>query len=535
MPCLTCGKNPQRHEPDAYDCQQCYEAKQSGKANGQATQVPCLYCGKNPRKSDHSDWCIDCFKKRLDGVKLQPIIHADGTPVQKSEPGSLCSKCKSNPARKDVPYCEGCFKRFTPEARLRYKRMNKPQCEECGKNPKLEGEKVCYNCGQHGETKMKPQASLEFDPAGMYGWLGEYATKLGCPLSAAYPAALAVAAGYGVPDDRRVRTTLYVTILGKTRSGKSVTTDRAMGWMRPPESMTSTAYPGSEIGLVQILGGKRIKEGADHDLTCKQALLVQDEMRLTFGKIAIQNSALPNALNQMFYKDVFETAAKGGFWVCDAKLSILGCLTCANPDEFADIYGVDTATGLYGRTIFGIVPSGWDFQFSTWEPPTEPDGSPIWRRSKTCTVTAEAFRMADEWAKEDLTARAELKELALRVALITSSLNHDNAVTDLAMQCALRFMEWQQRIRVKYRPSEMDTPSGKCQQAIVRALERYEDWVPWRDLCRTHSLYKNKAWDATILNRVKRAMIFEGMLHEEVGAENSEGKREKTGRVSLAK
>ena len=44
-----------------------------------------------------------------------------------------------------------------------------------------------------------------------------------------------------------------------SRPGKSVTKDRAMdSWLRPPEAMVgSTAYPSSEIGLVQILGGKR--------------------------------------------------------------------------------------------------------------------------------------------------------------------------------------------------------------------------------------------------------------------------------------
>ena len=187
----------------------------ANKPNGNATDVPCLFCAKNPRKSDHSDYCIDCSQKRLDGVKLRPIINADGTPFRRSEPGSLCAKCKKNPSRPDVPYCATCWKKFTPEARLRYARLNKSQCQECGENPVLEGEKVCLKCLHHGKTKMKPQASLEFDPACMYGWLGEYATKLGSPLSAAYPAVLAVAAGYGVPDDRRVRTTLYVTILGK--------------------------------------------------------------------------------------------------------------------------------------------------------------------------------------------------------------------------------------------------------------------------------------------------------------------------------
>jgi len=142
--------------------------------------------------------------------------------------------------------------------------------------------------------------------------------------------------------------------------------------------------------------------------------------------------------------------------------------------------------------------------------------------------------MANEWAKEDLAARADLKELALRIALITSSLNHEDLVSEDAIRRALIFMEWQQSLRDRYRPSEMDTPSGKCQQAIVRALEHYEDWVVWRDLCLRHSLYKNKAWDATILNRVKRAMVFESMLEEET-EDGDDGKPKKTGRVRLVK
>jgi hypothetical protein len=504
----------------------------NGKANGHA-EMPCLFCGKNPRRMDSSDYCQSCWnEKEHTGVKPKPKREL-------SSPRELCTKCKQNPRRTDMQFCDKCFKRFTPEAKLRYKRAARPQCKTCCENPIADPENggtECHECIRHAPTRTVKQASLEFPEESMYGWLGDYARKLGCPLSAAYPAVLAVAAGYGVPDDRRVRATLYVTLLGKTRAGKSVTKDRAVdSWTPPTEAIKKDGYPGSEIGLIQMLGGKKVK-GDEHDFETKSYLLVQDEMRMMFGKIAIQNSALPYALNQMFYKDVFETATKQGHWVCDARLSVLGCLTCANPDEFADIYGVDTATGLYGRTIFGIVSNDWDFDWGTWEPPNDAGEMPgVWRRSKTCKVTAEAFRMADEWAK-DKPERAGLKELALRVALITSSLNHNTEVTEEAMRKALMFMEWQERIRSKYQPSEMNTPSGKCQQAIVRALEHYEDWVSWRDLCRTHSLYGSKAWDAKILNSMKRAMIFEGMIEEEHhSGVSGRDTNEKTGRVRLVR
>jgi hypothetical protein len=340
---------------------------------------------------------------------------------------------------------------------------------------------------------------------------------------------MAVASSYGVPAYRNLRPNLYVTLLGKTRVGKSVVVERATkSWVPPVESMVVNGYAGSEIGLVDILGGKRLKADEDWQANPKPTLLVQDEMRMMFGKIAIQNSSLPYALNQLFYKDIFETASKGGHYVVSTHLSMLGCLTCANPDEFAEIYGVDTATGLYGRTLYGYMPEGYDLDFANWEPPFKSGSMDEFRRPKTCTVTAEIFRMADEWAKEDITHRLHMKELALRWALVASSMNHDDTVTEESMQKALWVMELQIRIRDRYKPSEMDSPSGKCQQAIVRALEHYEGWVRWRDLCRNHHLHASKTWDATVLNRVKRAMIWEEMIEEEFDDE-----KKRTGRLRL--
>src|ERR1017187_4025794 len=49
-----------------------------------------------------------------------------------------------------------------------------------------------------------------------------------------------------------------------------------------------------------------------------------------------------------------------------------------------------------------------------------------------------------------------LGEIALRIALVSSSINHDDFVTVKAMECALMFCEWQEALRYKYRPSDFD-------------------------------------------------------------------------------
>jgi hypothetical protein len=512
----------------------------NGKANGHA--AICTWCNKNPQS--HGEMCDSCWTYSQTGVKPKSEVTSrdTGGNFASAETVRQATKCRKrscgNPAQTGSNYCTDCYQKLPRQSRIEDKNRNKPHCKTCGKYPIFDiegGGTECRECINHAPTREKKGTKLEFPESCMYGWCGDFARKMGAPLSAAYPAVLAVAASYGVPNDPRVRSTLYVTIVGDTRSGKSVTKDRVLNsWAAPPETKVVKGYPGSEQGLILLLDGKKAKDMKPEDFYPKPYLLVQDEMRMMFGKIAIQNSGLPHALNELFYEDQFGTAVKGqGHLVCAPRLCMLGCLTCANPDQFAEVYGVDTATGLYGRTVFGWVPKGWDFQFETWEMPGEVDG---YRRPKTCRVGAEAFLMAKKWAEERPGERIDLKELALRVALVTASMNHDDEVGEECMRRALQFMEVQEKFRAKYRPAESDTPSGKCQTAIIRALEQYEDWVPWRELCRKHSLYRGKDRDATVLNRVRKAMVYEGMIEEEYYSEASgRDTKEKTGRVRLVR
>ena len=122
-------------------------------------------------------------------------------------------------------------------------------------------------------------------------------------------------------------------------------------------------------------------------------------------------------------------------------------------------------------------------------------------------------------------------ELALRIALITASANQDRGVTREGMAAAIEFCEWQEAVRLKYRPSEADDRDGKCQEAVIRALEPWrDDFQSWRQLCLRNNLYRHTA---ARLQRIYKAMVGEGMIEEErlIKEDGSEGK--KTGRVKL--
>jgi len=128
----------------------------------------------------------------------------------------------------------------------------------------------------------------------------------------------------------------------------------------------------------------------------KPFLLVQDEFRNMFAKSNIDNSALPYMLNDLFYHDEFETTNQKGSMACRPKLSIIGGLTCANAEEFADVFGKATTTGMYDRFIYGVAPTkrNWD---DTWEKSVIPEK----REPKSVTITDEAYGMKKAWIAEN--------------------------------------------------------------------------------------------------------------------------------------
>jgi hypothetical protein len=494
-------------------------------------RTKCIKCKTNPRRSETSDYCLGCWEAKEKERKAR----ANGK-------GEKCKDCGINPAGVPgniaSPYCRTCVGKhqtLTPQARIDADRKEMSAkgelCTRCNHASPEPDEALCFKCKNH-ENKRKIKPGLKRMPEScMYGWMGDFCRKLNCPLDAAYPTALAIGAGYGVPSTTTVRTNLYTTLIGSKGTGKSVTIKRILSaWSPPAEIQVIKKYPGSEIGLIHLLGGKKHKDMDEQDFVPKPYLLVQDEMRATLGKVNIQNSALPNMFNQLFYQNDYGTASKQGHYECAAKLSMVGGLTCEDADEFSSVYGVETTTGMYDRMVFGVCPEEWDFNHEGWQPPTEVDGEVIRRRPKAVVFPKDRFNQIKAWRDMDYKSRRRLAELAERIAVVTAAYNQDDEVSEECMAKALEFVDWQESVRYKYRPSEMDSADGKCQQAIMRALERYESWIEWRSLCKKHNLHRH---GATVLNRVKAAMIRECMIEEEYEMKEDGSRGGKTGGVRI--
>jgi hypothetical protein len=302
--------------------------------------------------------------------------------------------------------------------------------------------------------KVTPGEGLDFDPRILYGRLGEIAKSLlPLPLGFTFPCLLARAAAIpGVKDqDGWIRPNHYVALLGPVGWGKTGCMDMAKRAIFLPEDAYTITTPSSDRGLIKMLQ----REG-------KPFLLIEDEFTAVLNKCAIQNSALPSLINKLWNNTKAGASDKKGNEDADAVFSILGNVKCESPAEFATLFGVKTVSGMSDRFVFGWSKDYIDFQ-PKYIPTTIIEPKPV-------RVPAWVWEAKSAWAAGDPTKR-RMTEIVLRCALVMAAVNGDSEITKECFEAALRFGEWQLRIRDKYRAGLSMNQGAEALAAVYAAIE----------------------------------------------------------------
>jgi Bifunctional DNA primase/polymerase, N-terminal len=379
----------------------------------------------------------------------------------------------------------------------------------------------------------------------MYGKLKEIALKHPrLQLGWLYPSLLALASTLNIEDvDHNVRSNMYVANLGEVGYGKTVCADTAVRSIFIPGSETTVMEetPSSDRGLANMLG--------DEKTTSR--LLLSDEFRSVMQKCAIQGSALPQMICQLWSKDKAGVADKKGKQACYAKLSILGNIACKDPSEFAKLFGSNTVSGMADRFIFGF-----SAVFVKYRPPQV--RREVFDNLKPVLIPNWVWGAKDDWADRNPETRRRLAEHALRIALVTAAAHGDREVTTKCFEAALRFMEWQERIREIYRPGLAETKEAEAYESVYSALwERLKKQVGeglWptgadeiardkQEQCKllhfaqvvnAKSYYRKYAG---LIDRVRKSMADNGVIEEireyETDDQGNEKKGKKTPFVKL--
>ena len=194
-------------------------------------------------------------------------------------------------------------------------------------------------------------------------------------------------------------------------------------------------------------------------------------------KLSVPNATLADELSKLFYGDSAGGADKKTSDKIFVRLNILGSIPVDDGAQFTEIFGANTTAGLYTRFIFGLSP-GWEYNVPRIVSEKR-DPVPV-------TVPERCYDLLRAWRNEDPEqGRGRLGEIALRVAVITSGINHEPTVSVDCMRAALNFMEWQEAIRSYYKPSTAEPDKeSRCSEAIRNALMNWgeshtgEDGLP---------------------------------------------------------
>jgi hypothetical protein len=379
----------------------------------------------------------------------------------------------------------------------------------------------------------------------MYGKLADIANNCPVPLPLGwlYPAILTYASTLDIEDrDHFVRKNMYCALLGDVGSGKTFCMKAAQASIfLPGEGTVIKDAPGSHSGLMNQLS-------TEEPLP---RILFLNELKTVLNACAIQGSNLPPMLCTFWEEDEDGGSTKKGRQVVYAKLSILGGLACKDGSEFAKVFGATTVYGLADRFMLGYH-NGYvkarplrgfnQVHFDNLRPVAIPDW--VWHAK-------------DEWIGEDA-QRRRLSEHALRVALVTAACNGDAEVNAPCLEAALRFIEWQLRLREVYKPGLAETKESECYEAIYTALKERRDYqklnnvhhkdaelitgvtknemyklLHFRDVVNNKSYYRRYSG---LIDRVKKSMVDNGIIEvfmEEGEDDKGNTKKSKTPFVLL--
>ncbi len=331
--------------------------------------------------------------------------------------------------------------------------------KESGELPMTEADFASQPSIADVAVTVEPVEGLEFpDAIAMYGRLAEIARKHDrLQLGWLYPSLLAVASALPIDDAASIRSNLYVANLGAIGMGKTVCQEVAIkSILLSSEETIARDAPGSHSGLLNQLSEDKPNP----------VLLFPDELRVVFNSCSILGSNLPQMLCTLWNADEVGSSVKKGRQKAFGKLSICGGIAISDAADFGRVFGAHSVSGLHDRFLFG---------YSSTKVIYRPlDVRPVVVECKPVTIRSWVWDAKDEWVGDDLN-RGRLAENALRIALVTATVNGDREITQPCLEAAFRLMEWQQRLREVFRPGVAETKEAEAFEAVCAALrERYD-------------------------------------------------------------
>jgi hypothetical protein len=391
----------------------------------------------------------------------------------------------------------------------------------------------------------------------MYGELGLLAKECRTPLGMTYPTMLACHSSKINTDLMcKTRINLYVGLIAMPETGKNVTIDRCLRILDLiPKTHYCKATPAGDTQLALLLGDKAGKKGESRLPGPHKMLIVNNEMTDVLKKTGVENSTLASRLCDMWDDNDFEKIIGKESVNVHCRLSWVGGIPAGeeHTERFTELFGSETNFGLYPRFVFGY--TNKKYKYADWEPrpvftsgytrdidvdkldevikniPAQEPAFP--QVTKVESISNEAIKMYDEWEPIcDNVGR--IKYNCKKVAILSASGNHEAVVTAECMAAAIRFAEWQVKLRNVFQPGEAMNQQAEARNKVMKGLKAAgaeSKYVSWRRL--SHDLKWGATYGDWIISKCIEGLQEAGEICFKMVVDEDGAASEDKGRVIL--
>ncbi len=309
---------------------------------------------------------------------------------------------------------------------------------------------------------------------------------------------------------------LFVTVVGEPKTGKTSAQDFANYLMGLDEGIVTTKSFGSAEGLLEKIGNQ---EGNPYLWCC-------DEMAHPMSKANIKGASFYHVLNSIFYKSVYETTVSGRKPIrFNAWLSIVGGTV---ESKFGEVFTAESQAGLYDRFLFALCPTNFKFRYpgepSEFGQPVvsmplpfdgaKPENAPPKKWLKCPRINPDVYAARNQLIdSEGLDER--VMELCIRVAMVCAAWDGKVELRASDMEPHWELARYQMKVRKRLLPNQgltFEAQAGekilnylRANQAPPEAYARNEGWHSYRDVCRRTKAYQ---FGATVCERAVKSLVF---------------------------
>ena len=304
----------------------------------------------------------------------------------------------------------------------------------------------------------------------------------------------------------RLRTNLYVALVGDKGTGKSAAMDCAFYLLDLQQPPLLPLKAGSAERMAKRIG----------DAGGEPRLVAVDELAHLLVKANIENASFTQVLSTAYYHDLQDMPdAQGKQANFNCRLTIAGGVV---EEKFQELFGAKTTDGFYDRFIFGQHPTGFSYDFVPFDEGPRAYPRPELESGEASgpvvvEVEDEVYTERKRWRVE-FGIPSRVSEHAIRAAVICASFDGRAVLRVADLGPALAFARYQVAIRKILAPNPGKNPEAIIAYKVVDYLRLHApegQWVNRRKMLQAINGYD---YGPTVVDRALRSLELNGEIEQ---------------------